>query len=46
MTTPERGLVLKPHGDMDRISMDYAFEVTVKTDPNNEKYPVTRRSIT
>ena len=45
-TTPERGLVLKPHGNWDRISMDYKFEVTVKTDSNYAKCPDTRRSIT
>ena len=32
ITNPERGLVLKLHGDLDRISTDYKFEVMVKTD--------------
>ena len=47
MTTPERGLVLKPpvlkpHGDWDGISMDYEFEVTIKTASNYAKCPDTR----
>ena len=35
VTTPERGLVLKPHNDLDGISTDYEFEVTVKMDFND-----------
>ena len=46
VTTPERGLVLYPHGDWDGISMDYKFEVMVKTDSIYAKCPDTRRSIT
>ena len=46
VTTPERGLVLKPHGDWDRISMYYKFEVMVKPDSDYAKCPDTRRSIT
>ena len=32
MTTPERGLVFKLHGNWHRISTNDKFEVTVKTD--------------
>ena len=46
VTTPKRGLVLKPCGNWDGISTDYKFEVTVKTDSHYAKYPDTRRSIT
>ena len=46
MTTPERGLVLKPHGDCDRINTDYEFEVALKMDSHDAKCPDTRRSIT
>ena len=45
VTTPERGLVLKPCGDWDGISMDYEFEVTVKMDSDYAKCPDTKRSI-
>ena len=45
VTTPERVLVLKPHGDWDRICMDYEFEVMVKMDSDYAKCPDTRRSI-
>ena len=37
MTTPERVLVLKQHGDWDRSSIDYKFEVMVKVDSNYAK---------
>ena len=37
VTTPERGLVLKPYGEWDKFSTDYKFEVTVKTDSNYAK---------
>ena len=46
MTTPERGLVLKPHGDWDGISSGYKFEVTVKLDSDYAKCLDTRRSMT
>ena len=46
VTTPERGLVLKPHGDWDGISTDYKFEVMVITDSDNATCPDMRRSIT
>ena len=45
MTIPERGLVLKPHGDGDGVNTDYEFEVTVKMDSDYAKYPNTRRSM-
>ena len=46
VTTTQRGLVLKPHGDWDGISTDYKVEVTVKMDANYAKCPNTRRSMT
>ena len=46
MVPPARELVLKLHGNWDRISTDYEFEVKVKTDSNNAKCPNTRRSVT
>ena len=46
MTSPARGLVLKPHGNWDRINTDYEFEVTVKTYSDYAKCPDMRRSIT
>ena len=33
MTTPERGLALKPHSDWEGISADSKFEVKVKKIP-------------
>ena len=42
VTTPERGLVLKPYGDGDGIFTDYKFEVTVKTDSDYENCLDTR----
>ena len=39
VTTPRRGLVLKPYGDWDGISTDYEFEVMVRTDSNYAKCP-------
>ena len=46
MTTPERGLVLKLHGNLDGISMDYKFKVTVNTDSDYARCPNTIISIT
>ena len=46
MTTPERGLLLKPHGNWHGISTNYEFEVMVKMDSYYAKCPVMRRSIT
>ena len=46
VTTPERGLVLKPHVNWDGISTDYKFEVTVRTDSNYAKCPEMGKSIT
>ena len=46
VTTTERGLVLKPYHDWDRIITDYKSKVMVKTDSNYAKCLYTRRSIT
>ena len=42
VTAPERGLVLKPYGDWDQISLYYKFEVMVKT-ADYAKCPETRK---
>ena len=42
MTTPERGLVLKPHGECDGIITDYELDITVKMDFNCAKCLATR----
>ena len=46
VTTPERGLVLKPFCKWDGISTDYKFEVIVKTDYEYAKCPDMRQSMT
>ena len=46
MITPERGLVLKPQGNWEGISMDYKFEVRIRTDSDCAKCSDMRKSIT
>ena len=46
VTTPEKGLVLKPYGDWDGISTDYKFQVTVKNDSDYAKCLDIKRSMT
>ena len=46
VTTPQRRLVLKLHGDWDGINTDYEFESMVKTDSNCTKCSGTRRIMT
>ena len=46
VTTPKRGLVLKPFGEWDGISTDCKFELMVKMDSEYAKCLDARRSMT
>ena len=46
VTTPEREVVLKPHGDWEGISKGCQFELTVKMDSDYAKCLDTKRSMT